>query len=170
MSPASLRVDFFEEAGLQQLLAVHREERVDAVADDAHDFMAGVPEGRSVGALGSASWDAEYRRRVDGVTRELVADGIYVVWLGLPVPDGAGFKKSFPIVNRILEAVAKAHAKSATYVDTWDLLADTRGRYAAYLRVHGKLTLMRLADGVHYTAAGGDRIAARAEDRHRDRA
>jgi hypothetical protein len=129
-------------------------------ADDAHDFMAGVPEGRSVGALGSPSWNAEYRRRVDGVTRELAADGIYVVWLGLPIPDGAGFKKSFPIVNRILESVARAHAKTATYVDDWDLLADAHGRYTAYLRVHGKLTLMRLPDGVHYTGAGGDRIAA----------
>jgi hypothetical protein len=129
-------------------------------ADDAHDFMAGVPEGRSVGPLGSATWDAEYRRRVDGVTRELAADGIYVVWLGLPIPDGAGFKKSFPIVNRILESVVKAHAKTATYVDTWDLLADAHGRYASYLRVHGQLTLMRLPDGVHYTGAGGDRIAA----------
>jgi hypothetical protein len=129
-------------------------------ADDAHDFMAGVPEGRSVGPLGSASWDAEYRRRVDGVTRELAADGVYVVWLGLPIPDGSGFKKSFPIVNRILEAVAKAHAKTATYLDTWDLLANAHGRYTSYLRVHGKLTLMRLPDGVHYTGAGGDRIAA----------
>jgi uncharacterized protein len=129
-------------------------------ADDAHDFMAGVPEGRTVGPLGSASWNAEYRRRVEGVTRELAADGVYVVWLGLPIPDGAGFKKSFPIVNRILESVAKAHARSATYVDDWDLLADAHGRYTPYLRVHGKLTLMRLPDGVHYTGAGGDRIAA----------
>ena len=129
-------------------------------ADDAHDYMAGVPEGRSVGPLGSPSWNAEYRRRVDGVTRELAADGVYVVWLGLPIPDGAGFKKSFPIVNRILESVAKAHAKTATYVDDWHLLADTHGRYTPYLRMHGKLTLVRLPDGVHYTAAGGDRIAA----------
>jgi hypothetical protein len=53
-----------------------------------------------------------------------------------------------------------AHAKTATYIDTWDLLADAHGRYASYLRMNGKLTLMRLPDGVHYTGAGGDRIAA----------
>ena len=129
-------------------------------ADDAHDFMAGVPEGKSVGPLGSRSWNAEYRRRVDGVTRELNAKGIYVVWLGLPIPDGPGFKKSFPIVNRILEAVAHAHPKTSTYVDTWHMLDDAHGRFAPYLRVHGKLTLMRLSDGVHYTAAAGDLIAA----------
>ena len=68
-------------------------------ADDAHDFMAGVPAGHTVGPSASRSWSAEYRRRVDGVTRELNADGIYVVWLGLPIPDGPGFKKSFPVVN-----------------------------------------------------------------------
>ena len=129
-------------------------------ADDAHGFMTGVPAGRTLGPLGSSSWDAEYLRRADGVTRELIAQGVYVVWLGLPIPDGPGFKKSFPVVNRILEGVAKAHAKQSTYVDTWHMLDDFHGRYAAYLRVHGKLTLMRLPDGVHYTAAAGDLIAA----------
>jgi hypothetical protein len=94
------------------------------------------------------------------VTRELIARGIFVVWLGLPIPDGPGFKHAFPIVNRVLEAVAAAHPGHATYVDDWDLFADYHGRYTPYLRVHGKETLMRLPDGVHYTAAGGDRVAA----------
>ncbi|HEY8644341.1 MAG TPA: hypothetical protein VIL77_00495, partial [Gaiellaceae bacterium] len=129
-------------------------------ADDAHDFMAGVPGGKSIGRFGTPSWNAEYERRVDGVTRELAARGIHVVWLGLPIPDGPGFKKSFPVVNRILESVAAAHPKTATYVDTWHMLDDARGRFAAYLRVHGALTLMRLPDGVHYTGAAGDLIAA----------
>ena len=128
-------------------------------ADDAHDFMAGVPAGRTVGPIGTPSWSAEYRRRVDGVTRELNADGIYVVWLGLPIPDGPGFRKSFPIVNRVLESVAASHRTLSAYVDTWHLLDDAHGRYAPYLRVHGVLTLMRLPDGVHYTAAAGDLIA-----------
>jgi hypothetical protein len=125
-------------------------------ADDAHDYMGGA----HVGPFGSPSWVAEYRRRVDGVTRELNAAGIYVVWLGLPIPDGPGFKKSFPVMNRILESVARVHAKQATYVDTWSLLDDFHGRYTAYLRVHGKLTQIRLSDGVHYTQAGGDVVAA----------
>ncbi len=128
-------------------------------ADDAHDYLSGVPAGRKVGPLGSASWDAEYRRRVDGVTRELAARGIYVVWLGLPIPDGAGFRRSFPVVNRILESVVAAHPATSAFVDTWHLLDDAHGRFAPYLRVHGKLTLMRLPDGIHYTAAAGDLIA-----------
>jgi uncharacterized protein len=128
-------------------------------ADDAHNYLAGVPNGKVVGPLGSASWDAEYRRRVEGVTAELAARGVYVVWLGLPIPAGSGFGHSFPIVNRILESVVKANPATSTFVDTWDMLADSRGHYAAYLRVHGKLTLMRLPDGVHYTSSAGDLIA-----------
>src|SRR5580765_5672477 len=128
-------------------------------ADDAHDYMAGVPGGKQVGPLGSPSWVAEYTRRVEGVTRELNADGIRTVWLGLPIPDGPGFKRSFPIVNAILAAVAKRNPSRSTYVDTWHLLDSAQGKYTPYLRVHGTLTLMRLPDGVHYTAAAGDLIA-----------
>ena len=127
-------------------------------ADDAHGFMTGVPAGRTLGPLGSPSWDAEYLRRADGVTRELIGQGIYVVWLGLPIPDGAGFRKSFPVVNTVIQHVARMHPRSATYVDTWHLLDDAHGRYTAYLRVHGTLTMMRLPDGVHYTSAAGDLI------------
>lgn len=129
-------------------------------ADDAHDYMAGVPAGKTIGPLGSPSWDAEYERRADGVTRELNADGVYVVWLGLPIPDGPGFRHSFPIMNGILERVVAKHPKTSTFVDTWKLLEDAHGRYTAYLRVHGQLTLMRLPDGVHYTEAAGDLIVA----------
>ena len=124
-------------------------------ADDAHDYMGGA----NVGPFGSPSWTAEYRRRIDGVTRELNAEGIRVVWLGLPIPDGPGFKKSFPVVNSILEGVARSHANDAAYVDTWHRLDDFHGRYAPYLRVHGKLTQVRASDGVHYTQAGGDLVA-----------
>jgi len=129
-------------------------------ADDAHDFMAGVPGGHSVGTFGSPAWIAEYRRRVEGVTRELNAAGITTLWLGLPIPDGPGFRRSFPIVNRILESVAHKHAPHSQFVDTWHLLDSAHGRYTAYLRVGGKLTLMRLPDGVHYTDAAGDLVAA----------
>ena len=125
-------------------------------ADDAHDYMGGA----HVGPFGSPSWIAEYRRRIDGVARELNAEGIRVVWLGLPIPDGPGFRKSFPVVNAILEGVARSHTKDATYVDTWHRLDDFHGRYAQYLRIHGKLTQIRASDGVHYTQAGGDLVAA----------
>ena len=128
-------------------------------ADDAHDFMAGVPGGRKLGPLGSPSWNAEYKRRVDGVTREFNAAGIATVWLGLPIPSGTGYARSFPVVNTILRSVANAHPHTSRYVDTWHLLDSPRGKYTPYLRIGGKLTLLRASDGIHFTDAAGDLIA-----------
>jgi len=128
-------------------------------ADDAHDYMAGVPEGRKLGPLGSSSWNAEYRRRVEGVTREFSAAGIATVWLGLPIPSGTGYARSFPVVNSVLRAVAAAHPKTSKYIDTWHLLDSPRGKYTPYLRIGGKVTLLRSADGIHLTDAAGDLIA-----------
>jgi hypothetical protein len=128
-------------------------------ADDEHDYMSGVPAGRSIGPLGSPSWVAEYRRRVDGVTRELNAARVYVVLLGLPVTRGSGYRRGFRVVNSVLAAVARRHARMATYVDTWGMFSN-HGRYADYLpNAHGQLVLMRASDGVHYQPAAGDEIA-----------
>lgn len=137
-------------------------------ADDAHDFMAGVPGGRKLGPLGSPSWNAEYRRRVDGVTREFGASGISTVWLGLPIPSGSGYARSFPVVNSILRSVARAHPKTSRYVDTWHLLDSPNGKYAQYLRLGGKVTLLRSADGIHFTDAAGDLIAVEVMEAFRE--
>ena len=129
-------------------------------ADDAHNYMSGVPAGRHLGKLGTPTWDAEYVRRAAGVTRELQAKGIYVVWLGLPIPRGRGFYFSFRIVNRLLRHVVATTRPGVAYVDTWHLLATPKGTYADYLRdPQGKLVQMRAADGIHYTQAAGDLIA-----------
>jgi hypothetical protein len=129
-------------------------------ADDAHDYLGGVPSGKTVGKLGSPSWNAEYRRRVDGVTRELNAAGVYVVWIGLPIPAGPGFRRSFPVVNNALRLVAARHPHGSAYIDTWHMLASKQGKYTDYLRnAQGELVLMRARDGVHYLPSAGDLIA-----------
>jgi hypothetical protein len=128
-------------------------------ADDEHDYMSGVPAGHTIGPLGSPSWVAEYRRRVEGVTRELNAAKIYVVWLGLPITRGNGYRRGFRVVNSVLEGAARRHRRMAAYVDTWRRFSH-HGRYADYIpNAHGQLVLMRAPDGVHYEPAAGDEIA-----------
>jgi uncharacterized protein len=129
-------------------------------ADDAHDYLGGVPDGRTIGNLGSPSWNAEYRRRLEGVTRELNAAGTYVVWIGLPIPAGQGFSRSFPVVNRLLRSVAARHRHGAVYIDTWHMFDSAQGKYTDYLRnARGKVVLLRARDGVHYLPAAGDMVA-----------
>jgi hypothetical protein len=129
-------------------------------SNDGHDYLSGVPDGVSVGGLGSPSWDAEYRRRLVGVTEEFARAGAHVIWIGLPITRGEGRNSGFRVVNRIMRSVVAAHPKTATFVDTWHLLATSQGRYADYLRdAHGRLVQMRSSDGVHFTPAAGDLIA-----------
>jgi hypothetical protein len=129
-------------------------------ADDEHDYLGGVPAGRKIGKLGSPSWKAEYLRRVDGVTRELNAAHVYVVWLGLPVPGSDGYMKGFRVVNDVLRRAALRHRQRAAYIDTWHLLDNGHSGYTPYVRgAHGRLILARAADGIHYTAAGGDFVS-----------
>jgi YD repeat-containing protein len=94
------------------------------------------------------------------VTEEFAQAGTYVVWLGLPIPRGSGYREGFVDVNRVLRSVAAAHPHRAAFVDTWSMFEDSHGRYADYVRdAAGRLVRMRAADGVHYAPAAGDLIA-----------
>jgi hypothetical protein len=128
-------------------------------ADDSHDYMTGAPAGVSIGPIGSASWAREYRRRVAGVTSELNAEGVYVVWLGIPISSSPDRNVRFRFIDHILSSVAKADQKGASYIDAYSLFARG-GEYHDYLRSpSGQLVLMRAADGVHYTSPAGDLVA-----------
>jgi hypothetical protein len=129
-------------------------------SNDGHDFLSGVPEGTTIGALGSPSWLGEYRRRIEGVTHQFHAAGAHVVWLGLPKTRGEGRNRGFRVVNSVLRAVAASNPEEGEYVDTWRLFTNRFRSYVDYQRNdEGKLVRMRGADGVHYAPAAGDVLA-----------
>lgn len=128
-------------------------------ADDSHDYMTGTPAGRKVGPIGTASWAAEYRRRVAGVMHELNAAGVYVVWLGIPISRSHDRNVRFRFIDHILATVARTDPRGAAYIDAYSMFARG-GEYHDYLRdKSGQLVLMRAADGVHYTTPAGDLVA-----------
>ncbi len=129
-------------------------------SNDGHDYLSGVPEGRTIGALGSPSWLREYRRRIEGVMHEFHAAGAHVVWLGLPKTRGEGRNRGFRVVNSVLRAVAASHPEEGEYVDTWRMFTNRFRSYVDYQRNDkGELVRMRGADGVHYAPAAGDVLA-----------
>jgi hypothetical protein len=129
-------------------------------SNDGHDYLSGVPEGRSIGPLGSPSWLREYRRRIEGVMHEFHAAGAHVVWFGLPKTRGEEQNRGFRVVNSVLRAVAASHPEEGEYVDTWRMFTNRFRSYVDYQRnARGKLVRMRGADGVHYAPAAGDVLA-----------
>jgi len=77
-----------------------------------------------------------------------------------PIMRDAGYRDRIAMMNGLYEAEAPRHP-GVTFVDTWGLFADAKGRYAEYLRDEsGGLVLMRGADGIHLTRAGANHMAA----------
>ncbi len=127
--------------------------------NDDHGFMTGLPEGREVGAFGSASWTAEYRRRVAAIMDTVTRSGAFLVWIGLPITDDADQTSRFDAINAIVQPEAAKRAGRVSYLDTYFFFAENGG-YAQFVETDsGRLVRMRADDGVHFERAAGDLIA-----------
>lgn len=131
-------------------------------ANDNHSYMTGLPPGVSIGGFGTDSWMREYRRRVAGIIDEVLAGGGRVFWLGAPNTPSAAQSAGYRLINSIVEGVIASHPGQAWYINAYRIMSPPSGGYSAYLETAtGQLVLMRAADGVHYTDAGGSRLAYR---------
>jgi len=129
-------------------------------ANDNHSYMTGVPGNKDLGEFGSQAWIREYRRRVGGLMDELASTGAYVVWVGIPIARSPTQDRSFRLLNRIYRGEANKRRGRVVFVETYNLMKGPNGGYSDYLETgQGELVKMRLGDGVHYTAAGGERVA-----------
>ncbi|MBA3376089.1 MAG: DUF459 domain-containing protein [Actinobacteria bacterium] len=144
---------------------VMRKERPRAVVlmfggNDDHGFMTGLPEGREIGAFGSASWTAEYRRRVAGIMDTVTRRGAYLVWIGLPITADTEQTIRFDTINAIVQPEAAKRAGRVFYLDTYLFFEGDDGGYAQFVENDsGRLVQMRADDGVHFERAAGDLIA-----------
>ena len=91
---------------------------------------------------------------------ELRSTGTFVAWVGLPITRSREQTRRFQLLNRIYRAEANKRHAGVAFIDTHDLFRGPNGGYADYLETgEGELVEMRLGDGVHYTGAGGERVA-----------
>ena len=128
--------------------------------NDDHGYMTGLPEGTSIGGFGSASWSAEYRRRVAGVLDAVNRAGAFVVWIGLPITRDPAQTERFDRINAIIQSEARKRRGQVAFIDTYATFASDSGGFAQYLTdAAGKQVLVRAPDGVHFERAGGDMIA-----------
>ena len=149
----------------ERVSEVLREEKPRAVVlmfggNDDHGFMTGLPEGREIGAFGSASWVVEYRRRVAGIMDTVTRRGAYLIWIGLPITDDTEQTIRFDAINAIVQPEATKRAGRVFYLDTYLFFEGDDGGYAQYVENDsGRLVKMRADDGVHFERAAGDLIA-----------
>lgn len=123
--------------------------------NDNQSFLVG---GRAV-QFGTPEWVAVYTQRVATMMNEVTAQGARMLWVGMPVMPSSGFSDQMQLLNRIVESQAVVHP-GVSYLDSWHLLVDSGGRYAAYLPdASGGQQRVREPDGVHLARAGSDRLA-----------
>ncbi|MCU1457188.1 MAG: putative periplasmic protein [Actinomycetia bacterium] len=123
--------------------------------DDQSLFGAGNP----IGPLGSDPWKAEYASRVGGMMDTVINAGHKVIWVGIPIVENTGRNARYQMLNTIYAQEAAKRPGNAYFVDTYPLFQDAAGNYNKFLTVNGQQVEMRAADGIHFTRAGGDRIA-----------
>jgi hypothetical protein len=115
-----------------------------------------------VGPLGSPEWDVEYRRRVGGLMDSVTANGkTALFWVGIPpMRNTERYETRYRHINDIVKSEAEKRPGKVVWVDAAAVLSPFGGGYADYLEnPDGSVVQVRAGDGIHFTRAGGDRIA-----------
>jgi hypothetical protein len=113
-------------------------------------------EGKAVVQWGAPGWEAAYRQRVQEFLVVLEAPGRKILWVELPVTGLPNFERKLRVIRRVLREAVSAHG-SSTHLDTKPFFTDAGGGLVRTARVEGfrKPMPLRMADGVHFTVAGG---------------
>jgi hypothetical protein len=116
-------------------------------------------------SFGSPAWQAEYGRRIGGLMDVVTGAASHprLFFVGIPpVKDAARFSNDYALINNIVNSQAQARPGRVYYVDTVSALGTATGGYTdSLLNPDGTIILVRTSDGIHFTRAGGDRIAAK---------
>ncbi len=143
------RWDFFDWG--KQMETVMRTAKPNAVV-----MMMGTNDTQSVWqdgtwiSYGTSKWKTVYEKRVSDMMATMLKGGAKrVYWVGMPMMQESWRNSRMKLINKIIQAAAAQHP-GAEYVDAWGLFVDASGDY---------VPSWRLADGVHFTVAGQERLA-----------
>ena len=154
------RPDFYDwPAALGDDMAEHQPEVVFLLfgGNDGQGIV--TADGAAVQSVSDPAWQEEYLRRVESAMDVVRADDRLVFWIGLPPMRSSDFDAKARIMSRIYREAAEDRPW-VTYVDTVPLFGDADGRFVARLTdASGRTVDVRKADGIHFNAAGAERLA-----------
>lgn len=104
---------------------------------------------------GDKPWREAYASRVRQFLKVASSKKIASFWVGLPIMGPQKYCEKISVINSIARQEC-SKASGCVYVDTWPVLADSKGKYTTFIKGPGKKqTRIRAKDNVHLTAAGG---------------
>jgi hypothetical protein len=109
--------------------------------------------------FGNDAWKAAYRARATAIAQAVRQSGAKLVWVGNPIARDAEYSRNMQLINAIFADVTRAQGGS--FVDIWLTVSDGAGNFAGYgANLAGVTERLRLDDGIHFTPAGYDILAA----------
>lgn len=104
-------------------------------------------------AFGSAPWVRAYTSIVTKIASAATKSGAYVLWVGMPIMQANGYRQGMVVLNSVFANVA-TNVPGMTFLSTWDLFANSRGEFEDAARVNNIPSLLREADGIHFSYVG----------------
>ena len=136
-----------------------------APAPDAIVVLLGANDGQGMAspegwlAFGAPEWDAYYAALVGGFMDQLLALSRRVYWVGQPIMGGPNLDSRTRHISRIVREQAALRLE-ARFVEAYSVFQGEDGGFAVVLPdAQGNLVTVRSTDGIHYTTAGGQRLA-----------
>ncbi len=140
---------------------------VDQVTKNSFDIavmIAGINDRQTIKIDGKSlkpltqDWDDIYRSRADGFVGPIHSANKPLIWVGLPPMSTDDYSTAIGQISAIQKLAA--FSGGAEFVDIYDRFVDDNGAYSAYgPDLNGNRVKMRKDDGIHFTAAGADKLA-----------
>lgn len=137
------------------------------IAKDSFDvavIIIGINDRQEISANGqsfqslSPSWIEAYRARLDNFLGQLRAARKPVIWVGLPPMSKSDYSSAMSQISALHQLAA--FSGGAEYLDIYERFSGEDGKYAAQgPDVNGHNARMRKDDGIHFAAAGADKLA-----------
>ena len=114
-------------------------------------------DGNSLKAL-TPEWDDAYRKRVDGFLTPIHSANKPVIWVGMPPMSKQDYSDAISHISALQKLAA--FSDGAEFVDIFDRFVDEDGNYSSFgPDLNGNRVRMRKDDGIHFSAAGADKLA-----------
>jgi hypothetical protein len=139
-------------------------EQVEANSFDIAVMIIGINDrqplkvdGKSLKPL-TDEWVAAYQPRVRAVVDAIHNAGKPLIWIGLPAMSKTDFSTAMGQISAIQRLAA--FAGGAEFLDIYERFVDDEGKYTSYgPDLNGARVKMRKDDGIHFSAAGADKLA-----------
>ena len=114
-------------------------------------------DGKTYAAL-TDPWVAAYQARINTFLAKLRAAGKPVIWVGLPPMSKSEYSAAISQISNIHRMAS--FSGGAEFLDIYERFLGEDGKYSSQgPDVNGQTAQMRKSDGIHFSAAGSDKIA-----------